>query len=120
MTLPQTNAQLLAVAGAGGAGNAEAYDGPAAAGAQKWAGQADAYLRERRDRLRQARGEDRAMIRELILDTEDPDIDWRSGDVVTYRRDGDDQDTTVAVKTVERRELDGAGQQTTRLTLEEQ
>lgn len=114
--LPQTNATLLK-AEAAGAG--ESYEGPAGAGAEKWSGKADAYLRERRDRLRQARGEVRAMIRELIVDTNEPAIDWRSGDIVTFRREGDDADTTVAIRTVERRALAGAAHQTTRLTLED-
>lgn len=116
MTLPQSNASLLRVQAAGAG---ESYEGPAGPGAEKWAGIAEAYFRERRDRQRQVRGEVRAMIRELILDTDEPAIDWRSGDIVTYRAVADVADTTVAVKTVERRALPGAAHQTTRLTLED-
>lgn len=112
--LPQTNATLTRVRGSG---SGESYDdSDSAPGAEKWAGQAEAYFRERRDRLFTGGGaEDRVLLAELIVATDDPAVDWRSGDYVDVDVAG-----TRRVKLVERRQLDGIPPdvQTTRLTLE--
>lgn len=114
----QTNATLRRAQEAGGG---EAYDGPAAAGADKWAGVSDAYLRERRERTEAgalgARVIDRVLLVEHSLA-----VDWRSGDVVTWRRTGSDVDETAIVQLVEKPEIDDPeiddDVRTVRLTLE--
>jgi hypothetical protein len=113
----QSNATLTRVSGAAGA---ESFEGPAAAGPEKWAGSAPAYLRERRDRQRTAEGENRTIDRLLLVERRNPDLDWRSGDVVDFTKDGAAQ--TATVRLVERPTVDDPdipGElQTTRLTLE--
>jgi hypothetical protein len=113
----QTNATLTRVTGAGAG---ESFDGPAAAGPEKWAGEVGVYVRERRDRARALAGEARIIDRLVLVDRDDPAIDWRSGDVVTYTKDGVVQGG--AVKAVQRPTVDDpdipADLQTTRLTLE--
>ena len=118
MTLLQSNATIKRVTGAAAG---EAYDGPAGAGPEKWAGDASAYLRERRDRAETAGGAARTVDRVLIVENA-LGVDWRSGDVVTIRRTGAAADETIAVRLVERRAIVDddvdAELQTTRLTLE--
>lgn len=113
----QTNATLTSVVGAGAG---ETFDGPPAAGAQKWAGEAGVYVRERRDRVTTAGGADRIIDRLMLVDRDDPEIDWRSGDVVAFTKDGVAQ--TGRVQLVQRPEVSDpdipADVQTTRLTLE--
>lgn len=117
MTLPQTNAELTNV---DAAGSDDGFEGPAARGANKWAGLASAYLRERRDRVRSGEGEDRVLDRVLIVENSAPAVDWSSGDFVDFVHGGDAQ--TGVVKLVERRDVDDPDIppefQTTRLTLE--
>lgn len=117
MTLPQRNATLTRVAAASAA---ESYDGPAVAGPEKWAGQADAYLRERRDRDVTTGGGARTIDRLLIVEATLP-IDFRSGDTVTFTPTGASEQT-ADVRLVERHTIDDPeidpDLQTTRLTLE--
>lgn len=120
---PQTNATLLEVRGAGGAGaNSDGYDGPAAAvaGPVKFAGEIRIYYREKRDRERSAEGEERVITREVYVDRGRPPIDWLSGDVVTLRKDSGGDPIEAAVRLAETRDLDAvpASLQTRRLTLE--
>jgi hypothetical protein len=96
----QINAHLLAVHAAGDAG--EAYDGPAAAGAQKWAGQADAYLREHRQRGADAAGGNVTLDRLLLVDHGNPAIEFTVGDVVTFQRLGIGTQETAVVDIVQR------------------
>lgn len=116
MTLPDRNATLWAVTSAAAG---ESYDGPDV-GADKWAGAADAYLVEKRDRLETAAGGVRAIDRVLVVETA-LGIDWRSGDVVTFSRTGEG-DETATVQLVERADTDDvdipADVQTTTITLE--
>lgn len=113
--LPQRNATLTAVNSATGG---EAFDGPPAAGAAKWAGQAGCYYRERRDRRRTAEGEDRIVSHELIVETQNPPIAWKSGDRVAFAFGA--ESLTGTVRLVERRRLPQVPGpiETTRLTLE--
>lgn len=115
----QSNGTLVKVTGAS---SGEAYDGPVAAGPQKWIAAGDPteiYLRERRDR-NDATG-DRTIDRVLLVDRELA-VDWRSGDVVTWRRTTAAADETATVKLVERPEIDDPDipddLATVRLTLE--
>lgn len=121
MTVPQDNAELRGVAGAS---SGETYDGPGAAGAGKWAPGADAvrvYLRETRNRQETQGGQARTIDRVLIVENA-VDVDWRSGDVVTFRRDGAGADEIATIRLVERRQVSDPDidpdLQTTRLTLE--
>lgn len=83
---PQTNATVLRVAGAG---RADDWDVPAAAGADKWAGQARAYLREATDRVVADGAVNVALRRELVLDTADVDVmGLDTDDTIEFRRDG--------------------------------
>lgn len=113
----QSNATLTKVSGASGG---ESFDGPAAPGAQKWAGSAPAYMRESRDRQLGAAGSDRVLVRSLIVQNDNPPIAWRSGDVAEITFAG--AALVATVKLVERRAVDDpdipAEVQTTRLTLE--
>lgn len=113
----QSNATLTKVSGASGG---ESFDGPAAAGPEKWAGSAPAYLRESRDRQLSAAGGDRVLVRSLIVQNDNPSIAWRSGDIAEITFAGDQ--LVVTVKLVERRAVTDPDippeVQTTRLTLE--
>lgn len=115
--LPQTNATVTRVAGSSAG---ESFDGPAAAGPEKWAGDAGAYLRERRDRSTGPGGQARTLDRLLIVETADPVVDWRSGDTVEFTYRGEAQSATVRL--VDRHDIDDPDippeLQTTRLTLE--
>lgn len=113
------NATLQLVTGAGAG---ESYDGPAAAGAQKFAGEAEAYLRERRDRSEEAAAGGTRRVERILIVPLDLAVDWRSGDVVTFERHATGETITAAVQLVERAETDDpeipADVQTVRLTLE--
>lgn len=114
--LLQRNATLTLVETAGAG---EAYDGPEPAGAQKWAGAADAYLRERRDR-QELRGGGARIIDRVLLVASDLGVDWRSGDVVTFTKNGVEQTGTVKavqMPTIDDPDVD-QDVQTARLTLE--
>lgn len=119
--LEQTNATVLRVAGSS---TGENFDGPAAAGADKWVAPdgelPNAYLRERRDRLTTPGGQQRSLDRLLIVETGTPAVDWRSGDIVTFSYRGEQQVATVRL--VDRHDVDDpdipADLQTSRLTLE--
>lgn len=115
--LPQTNATVSRVAGSSAG---EAFDGPAGPGPEKWAGAADAYLRERRDRTTGPGGQARTLDRLLILANDDPAIVWASGDTVEFTYRGEAQ--SAVVRLVDRHDVDDSDIppefQTTRLTLE--
>lgn len=117
MTLPQTNASLTNV---DASSTGEGFEGPEARGANKWAGVAAVYLRERRDRVRSGEGEDRVLDRVLIVENSAPAIDWQTGDFVDFEHAG--VALTGRVKLVERRDVSDPDIppefQTTRLTLE--
>lgn len=114
---PQTNALLSRVEGPG---VGEAFDGPPAAGVEKWAGGEAVYLRERRDRQRTAEA-GAIVIDRLLLVDQDVAIDWAVGDVVTFTRTGGDVETGT-VQNIERPTIDDpdiAGElRTARLTLD--
>lgn len=112
----QRNATLTRVQSAGAG---EAYDGPEAAGPDKWVGESDAYLRETRDRQELRAGGARVIDRVLLVPG-DLVVDWRSGDVVTFTKDG--VDVSAPVKAVQKPTIDDpdvdVDVQTARLTLE--
>ena len=115
---PQVNATLTKVAGATGG---ESYDGPPAAGPQKWAGEEDVYLRERRQRIVNAQGGVDIVLDRVLMVDRDVDPGWAVGDVVTFtRRDGGVE--TGVVELVERPDISDpdipAELITTRLTLQ--
>jgi hypothetical protein len=99
---PQVNATLTVV---NAAGTGETYDGPSAAGAQKWAGAADVYLRERRARPQSAGGGDVRLETAILVDRDTPAIDWLVGDVVTFTRRGAVAAETRKVATVVRPDI---------------
>lgn len=115
---PQVNATLSRVQGVSAG---EAVDGPVAAGAEKWAGSVGAYLRERRNRQREAATGNVEIDRQLIVENDDPPVDWAIGDVVTFTPAGAASQTGT-VQLVERRAISDPAippeLQTTRLTLE--
>jgi hypothetical protein len=114
VSLLQRNATLTRVQGASGG---ESYDGPTE-GPEKWAGAADAYLRERRDYQASSAGAERRMLRQLVVET-GLGIDWRSGDRITFTGPAGEEAGTVEL--VEARSVDDPDippeVQTTRLTL---
>ncbi|MEJ7783178.1 MAG: hypothetical protein WKF96_00145 [Solirubrobacteraceae bacterium] len=91
MSLPQRNATLTA---ARGSSVGDSYDGPGV-GPEKWAGVADAYLTEKRDRAAGAAGNtvtiDRILIVEAALG-----VDWRTGDQVSFAPTADGGVATIA------------------------
>jgi hypothetical protein len=119
--LDQTNATVTLVQ-APSAG--ESFDGPPGPGAEKWrapAGQApNAYLRVRRDRRQTTAGATTPVDRLLLVESNDPPVEWRSGDVVTLTHAG--EQITAPVRAVDRRAIDDPDippeLQTTRLELE--
>jgi hypothetical protein len=105
--LPQSNAVLTKVERAGGTlagGWSEDWDRPATdpeadpggGGEDVLVGGADAYYRERRERVPAAEGSDRNIIvrRSLTVDGDLP-IDVREEDVVTFTFNGDEKTGTV-------------------------
>lgn len=118
MALPQTNAVLTLVQESS---VDESYSGPEVPGVEKWAGSVAVYVRERRDRRPTPAGDDRPTDRLLLCQADDPPVDWRSGDWVTFTFRGVVE--VVRVRAVEARVVDDmagvpAGLQTARLTLE--
>lgn len=115
---PQTNATLTAVRPTR---SGESFDGPAAAGPASWEGVEPVYLRERRDRRREAVAGDVVLDRVLIVDA-DVQIDWRVGHVVTFERHDQPGPEDGTVKLVERRTINDPDippeLQTVRLTLD--
>jgi hypothetical protein len=113
VSLPQANATLTRVAGGG---YAEDYDRAAGADSEKWAGSAEAYYQERRERVAAA-GETTLILRRSLIVANDV-ASFSEGDVVSFTFDGSSR--TGNVQVIERREYAPAGElQTTRLTLEE-
>lgn len=106
MSLPQRNGTLVKVTGPS---SGESYDGPGVAGPDKWLPAvdevADVYLRETRDRVETAAGSDRTIDRVLVVDAA-VDVDWRSGDVVTWRPTGAAVDEVATVRLVQTPEID--------------
>lgn len=100
---PQVNATLTLVQAATAG---EAYDGPPAPGAQKWAGAASVYLRERRRRPQSAGGGDVRLETAVLVDRDTPAVDWLVGDVVTFARHGSLTVETRTVATVARPDID--------------
>jgi hypothetical protein len=95
----QTNATLSRVQAAG---TSETFDGPPAAGPDKWVAPdqtANAYVKTRRRRVTTAAGSDVVLETTLIVDSSMA-VDWRAGDVVTYARTGGTAETRT-VETVE-------------------
>lgn len=112
--LPQANAKLLEVA-AGGA--SEDWNTPAGAGTPEWAGEADAYYREKRERVAEIGNSDTILRRILIVETSIRN--WSEGEIVTFQTEADAGPTTGKVQMIERSSLQGVGNKaTTRLTLE--
>lgn len=99
----QRNARLIAVHAAG---DGESYDGPAAAGAEKWTGQADAYVMEKRRWQQGAEGSDVLLDRLLLVDVGAPDVEYTVGDVVTFERLGVPGEETATVAIVQRPMID--------------
>jgi hypothetical protein len=111
--LPQTNARLTRIAGAGTAAD---WDLPGAAGAEKWSGDADAYYSEKRERVYRGGDTDLVLRRTLIVESRFVD-QLDNDDLVTFTYQGAEQ--SAAVKLIERRDLEDmpADLRTTRLTL---
>lgn len=122
MSLPQSNARLLTVYEGGHTDEWTDVD-PTDVGAQKWAGDTDAYLTEKR-RYTPAglagptTGPSTTIVRSVIVENDDPNVEIVVGDYVEldYRR------ATVRgqVEAVERREPPepmSTGVDTLRLTL---
>ena len=115
----QANATVLGVAGAG---TADDWDRPAAAGASKWSGEARALYREAADRVRDANADDVYTKRELILDVADVDaMELDTDDVITFRLDGQVDEQTGTARTIPRPRLAGVPRrlQTSRIILED-
>jgi hypothetical protein len=114
--LPQRNATLTKVQGAG---SGESYDGPSA-GDPKWEAAADqrpnAYYRERRDRKLSGAGANRVLDRIVIVEAGRPEVDWKSGDVISVETAKGA--ITGTVKLIEAPKIPGVAG-TVRLTLEE-
>lgn len=104
MTVPQQNATITAVAGAG---TSDDWDRPGGAGAAKWEGARRAYYRASTTREVGAAGAtDIVTKRELIVAVEwvlttGLDLD----DVITFRVDGDTTDSTGTAQAVPRAQL---------------
>lgn len=122
---PQVNATLTRVAGATAAtGGRDDWDEPAGqepagAGAQKWTGAEEAYLREKVERIRDGQTVTNVTVRTLIIDTSVyRAIGIDTDDVVTYTGpDGEEQSSTC--EAIAASELAGIplALQTTRLEL---
>jgi hypothetical protein len=80
----QTNSLLSVVYGAG---DVESWDGPGL-GPEKWAGSVECYLREGRKWIQTVEGSDVVLDRVLLVEVEDPAVDWRIGDTVAYTKTG--------------------------------
>src|SRR4051794_37094397 len=99
--LPQANATLTQVAGAGLPAE---YDRAATAGAVKWSGAADAYVLEERRRRRQGGSDDQLIVRDVILPALPVSLD--DDDVLSIAYQGEAIEGRVAG--VKLRALDGA------------
>lgn len=113
----QANATVTRIAGAG---VADDWDAPAAAGGNKWVGEVRGYYRESLDRVPSGGGVSVLKRRELILDYADVKaMGLDTDDVITFRVDGDAADSTGTAQTIPRRELGGVprGLQTSRIVL---
>jgi len=114
---PQVNATLTQVQGAG---TVDDWDTPAAAGSVKWSGDADAYYREKLERLADA-GEVNVLVhRTLWIDTRDArDAGLDTDDVLTFTNPAGVSQTAKAIA-VAYSELDGIPRdlQTTRIDLQ--
>lgn len=129
MTLPQRNATLLQVNGAGGTPD---WDSPDAAGPQKFKGRAAAYYNEKRGiAAGPSQGtevaRDLVTRRHLIVEAGRPGIEFEEDDVVRYmidrRRGGRIQKVEVTSKVGLVEEHDMPGQSvlgTVRLTLQQE
>lgn len=122
---PQVNATLTRVQARSTPG--EAVDGPPAPGPDKWTSTIDApniYLRERRRRRRGTTGQlgDVYIERTLIVEIDNPPVDWRTGDIVTFRYPSTAPATVGTIEDVHRPSITGGGiprdLQTCRLTLQ--
>lgn len=112
--LPQTNATLTAVTGAGGS---EDYDTAATTGAVKWEGRATAYFSERRARVEDGDSTSIVVTRSLVVAASLP-VEWAQGDTLTFTYRG--TATSGQVRAIERHEVPGVALATVRLTLEDQ
>lgn len=115
----QANATVTAVSGAG---TPDDWDRAAGAGAAKWNGAARAYYRESRDRVVNAGAVSFVQRRELIVDNDDVvAMALLEDDVVTFRVDGADADSTATASSIPRRNLDGVPRElrTARIILED-
>lgn len=124
--LPQINAHVCkvertqAVAGVTG-GYSEDYDRPATVGDaitgdDVWTGFARAYYMESREREGfGGSGNNMLLRRSMIVESDDPSIDFEEGDIVSFNFRGTER--TAKVQAVEERELVGIGG-TTRLSFE--
>lgn len=105
MSLPQINAQLLKVAASG---TTPDWDSPDSEGDAKFEGEAPAYYKEKRERSRgpaagSTAAEDLLKRRWLIVDPEEPRIQFEEGDVVTFVYRGTER--TGRVDVIEERDL---------------
>jgi hypothetical protein len=83
----QTNAVLTAVRGADVSG--DDWDDVDQVGTAVWSGGAYVYLTETEDRVRTQTTQDVLIRRTLLVDPQDPPVDWQQGYTVTLtRRDG--------------------------------
>lgn len=105
--LPQRNAKLLQV---NGAGTTPDWDSPDSLGAEKFKGSAPAYYTERRERSSgPAAGgtsaEDMLLRRWLVVEADRPEVQFEEGDVLRFSYRGTER--TGVVDAVEERDLPG-------------
>jgi len=123
--LAQANARITKLersGGTAGTGFSEDWDRPASdpeaaggAGQDKWRGGVDAYYSETRERPFGSAAGQREVVRSLVVDADRPNVDFETGDHVTFTFGGSSRSARVQI--VEERRLAGIGG-TTRLTLE--
>ena len=83
----QTNAVLTADRGPEASG--DDWDDSDTPGAAVWSGGAHVYLTEQEDRVRSQQSQDVLIRRTLLVDPQDPPVDWQQSYVVQItRRDG--------------------------------
>ena len=115
----ETNATLTEVS-KGGTREEPGAEKPAGAGESGFEGEARIYYQRKRERIPTAAGVDVRIRRILHVDTRDPELDWREGDVVAFVSDRGEAGTGT-VQTVTPAELGalaGSGVETTKVELE--
>lgn len=111
--LPQSNARLTKIESSG---TRKDWELPAGAGAEKWAGDVDAYYTEKRERVTAGGDSDVIVRRMLIVETRHVEA-LDNDDLITFTYAGAEQISSVQL--IERRDLADmpADLRTARLTL---